>query len=462
MAEIEQFLEPIPGDNPSGADLKYAPVYDQIREARRQEDSGPMGLWERDVKTADFVQVIKLGEDALLKKTKDLQIAAWLIEAWIYRSGLPGLISGLHLVQGLVERFWDTLYPELDEGDAEPRAAPLEWVGSYFDPSKGSSPILALRRIPLTKTGFDSFIYQESRKIGYEREVDGNEARTKARQQAIKEQKIVPEEFDKDFEATPKAFYKKLESDFKLVREAVHELDTVCRDKFADVAPSFTPLSRAIDEVANVAHILLLKKLEKEPDPPEPVAVDETAPDAGEQASQQQSSALPQTAAEIDLSNLNIGEIASPEQAILHVIAAAQFLRHKSPSSPVPYLLLRALRWGELRGANNGEVANLPAPSSDVRVTLKNSASGNNWKRVLETAEAAMSGTSGRAWLDLQRYAVKACEELGYTLAAKAIRSELKAFLTDFPTLATAILNDDTGAANPDTLNWLRQEGFIA
>jgi type VI secretion system protein ImpA len=62
----------------------------------------------------------------------------------------------------------------------------------------------------------------------------------------------------------------------------------------------------------------------------------------------------------------------------------------------------------------------------------------------------------------LQRYAIKACEELGYTLAAKAIRSELRAFLADFPTHATAILNDDTGAANPETLNWLRQEGFIA
>lgn len=462
MAEIEQFLEPIPGDNPSGADLKYAPVYDQIREARRQEDSGPMGLWEHDVKTADFTQVIKLGEDALLKKTKDLQIAAWLTEAWIYRSGLPGLISGLNLARGLVERFWDTLYPELDEGDAEPRAAPLEWVGSYFDPSKGSSPILALRRIPLTKTGFDSFVYQESRKIGTEKEVEGNEARTKARQQAIKDQKITPEEFDKDFDATPKPFYKKLESDFKLVREAVRELDTVCRDKFADVAPSFTPLLRAIDEVANVGHILLLKKLEKEPDPPEPVAVEEGAVEVEGQAAEESPAAAPQyAAADIDLSQLS-GEISSPEQAILHVIAAAQLLRRKAPDSPVPYLLLRALRWGELRGANNGEVANLPAPSSEVRVTLKSSALGNNWKRVLETAEAAMSGTSGRGWLDLQRYAIKACEELGYTLAAKAIRSELKAFLTDFPNLATAILNDDTGAANPETLNWLRQEGFIA
>jgi type VI secretion system protein ImpA len=92
---------------------------------------------------------------------------------------------------------------------------------------------------------------------------------------------------------------------------------------------------------------------------------------------------------------------------------------------------------------------------------LKSSAAGSNWKRVLETAESAMSHTTGRGWLDLQRYSIKACEELGYADAAKALRSELKAFLLDFPQLPSSTLNDDTGTANPETLAWLRKEGLI-
>jgi type VI secretion system protein ImpA len=56
---------------------------------------------------------------------------------------------------------------------------------------------------------------------------------------------------------------------------------------------------------------------------------------------------------------------------------------------------------------------------------------------------------------------VKACDELGYTAAAKALRSELKCFLADFPQLPKAILNDDTGAANPETLAWLEKEGLL-
>jgi type VI secretion system protein ImpA len=460
MNEIERFLEPIPGDSPVGRNLKYS-LHDKIKEARRQEDSGPVGLWERDAKTADFKQVIKLSEDALLKSTKDLWIAAWLTEAWIYEYDVPGLTSGLQLLQGLIERFWDSLYPELDDGDAEPRATPLEWVGSYFDPSKGSSPIFALRSAALTNSGFGWFVYQESRRIGYESEVSANESRKKARDAAIKEGKLSPEEFDTDFEATPKQFYKDLQRDFKAAREALESLDEKSRDQFADVAPSFTPLRKALEEVQNVAHILLLKKLEKEPDLPEPApAVDgaEGAEGTGEPAQSATAAGVPQ----LDLSQLSGGPITSISQATLHVVAAAQFLRQISPAAPIPYLLLRALRWGEIRSGGESAITDLPAPSPDVRTTLRTSAAAKNWKRVLEAAEGAMGTVVGRGWLDLQRYSINACDELGYTAAAAALRSELKAFLHDFPQLPAATLNDDTGTANPDTLAWLRKEGLAS
>ena len=463
MNEIERFLEPIPGDNPVGKNLKYS-LHDKIKEARRQEDSGPVGLWERDAKSADFKQVIKLSEEALLKSTKDLWIAAWLAEAWIYEYDVPGLTSGLQVLHGLIERFWDNLYPELDEGDAELRVTPLDWVGSYFDPSKGSSPIFALRSAALTARGFSWFVYQESRRIGYESEIGGNETKKKAREAALKEGKIAPEEFDTDFEGTPKQFYKDLQRDFKAAREALDALDERCREKFADVAPSFTPLRKALEEVENVGHILLLKKLEKEPDLPEPsqASLDGAGPPEGEGQSGAAESAVHRSVSQLDLSQLSGGPITSAEQAILHVVAAAQFLRQSLPASPVSYLLLRALRWGEVRSGGESATSDLPAPPADVRTTLRVSAAGKNWKRVLETSEGAMGMPVGRGWLDLQRYSIKACDELGYAAAAVALRSELKAFLHDFPQLASATLSDDTGAANPDTLAWLRQEGLAS
>ena len=43
--------------------------------------------------------------------------------------GVGGLADGLDLMRGLTENFWDSLYPELEDGDAEMRATPLEWDG---------------------------------------------------------------------------------------------------------------------------------------------------------------------------------------------------------------------------------------------------------------------------------------------------------------------------------------------
>jgi type VI secretion system protein ImpA len=452
--DIEKFLQPIPGENPSGVDLRYV-LYDELEEARRREDPAVVAKlnYGRDAKTTDHNKVIKLAEDALINKSKDLQITAWLTESWLYRYQIAGLVSGLQLMTGLVDRFWDSVYPQIEDGDADLRARPLNWLGSSFDPS------FALRSIPLVeKRKFNWFVYQEAKAFGYEPEARADAKRQAARDAAIKENKPTLEEFDKDFNDTPKSFYKKLESDCKAGLEAIQALDDLCNVKFSEDPPSFGPLRTAITEVSRDVQALLKRKLEKDPDPieakPEELA-DESATEGHSAEAQDGAGKI------IDLAQFAGGEIKSPDQAVLHALAAAHFLRRKLPASPVAYLLLRALRWGEVRASGSLTATELPAPSSDIRVKLRASAASKNWNNVLETAETAMGSSVGRGWLDLQRYSIKACEELGYAGAARALRSELKAFLLDFPDLPGATLNDDTGTANPETLAWLRQEKFI-
>src|SRR5271165_7344488 len=102
----DDLLIPIEGPNPSGANLRYDPVYDKIKEARREEDQPPPGMTERDRKVPDNLLVIKLATDLFTKKTKDLQVAAWLTEAWLKQKGFGGLKDGLALCLGLVDKFW--------------------------------------------------------------------------------------------------------------------------------------------------------------------------------------------------------------------------------------------------------------------------------------------------------------------------------------------------------------------
>src|SRR5579863_7650257 len=156
----DDLLNPIAGPNPSGANLRYDPVYDKIKEARREEDQPPPGMTERDRKVADNTLVIKLTTDLLTNKTKDLQIAAWLTEAMLKKQGFGGLRGGLALCHGLVEKFWDTLYPELEDGDSSSRGAPLGFVGSKLE--------IPLKLVPVVeKANYGLLDYQQSRDVGY-------------------------------------------------------------------------------------------------------------------------------------------------------------------------------------------------------------------------------------------------------------------------------------------------------
>src|ERR1019366_2864828 len=118
----DNLLNPIAGENPSGEDLRYTPIYDQIKEARREEEEAAQGDWGHEVKKADSPLVLKLTTEAIGTKSKDLQLAAWLTEALVRVEGFAGLKQGLQLLHDLTATFWDTVYPQLEDGDAELRA----------------------------------------------------------------------------------------------------------------------------------------------------------------------------------------------------------------------------------------------------------------------------------------------------------------------------------------------------
>jgi type VI secretion system protein ImpA len=439
-------LDPIPGPSPCGENLYYSPIYDKIKEARRQEEEINQGEWRHEIKKADYVQVIKLTTDALTKKTKDIQLAAWLTEALLKQHGFDGLADGLDLMRGLVENFWEGLYPELEDGDAEMRATPLEWVGSRLDE--------AVRQVPITNSGLNWTAYKQSRSVPYEADTSGNEAKSKLRETALAEGKMTPEEFDEAFAATPTEFCTGQQAGLGRVLEAVEALGQVADEKFGGAAPSFGPLKSAVEDIQQTIRILLGKR--------GVVSSPEAASAAEAPGVWEPPAALGASPAAVAARQAT-AEPADQEDAFQRVASVAGYLRKESPYSPVPYLLLRGLRWGELRASASGlDETMLEAPPTETRQKLKKSAQDGQWEEVLNTAEAAMAAPCGRGWLDLQRYVVRACEELGswYEPIAMAVRAELRTLVSDFPQLRAATMTDDTPTANPETQTWL--DGFLA
>ena len=443
----DDLLNPIAGPNPGGADLRYDPLYDRIKEARREDDDAPQGEWQHTRKVADWPQVIKLTSDAVATKSKDLQLAAWLAEAMLRREGFGGFRATVDAIRGLVDTFWDHLYPEAEDGDLELRAAPLEWMGTRLD--------LPVRFVPLNRAGHNHIVYTEARAIGSEADAEGDSSKQEKRALAIEAGKPTIEEFEKSFADTPKAFYKQLAADLDGTLASLQALDELGREKFADAAPGYRRLREALEEIQRAARQLLARKLELEPDPVEAVAADATpAAHAGGAASKGAGASGSMVAAEpVDRAD-----------ATARVISAARFLRRSEPHNPASYLMLRALRWGELRAEGaSPDPRLLEAPSAGQRTQLRGLMLDANWEQLLEIAETVMGTPVGRGWLDLQRYALMACQALGeeYMIVATAIRGELRALVAAIPGLPTMTLMDDLPTASGATLQWLREEQLV-
>jgi type VI secretion system protein ImpA len=450
----EDILNPIAGDNPAGADLRYDPVYDKIKEARREDDNLNQGAWKHERKVADWLLTAKLCEEQLATRSKDLQLAAWLIEASVRKRGFPALVEGCSLVSDLLERFWDHLYPVLEDGDAEFRATPLEWLANQLN--------LLVKTLPLNREGHSFLQYRESRDVGYEATAT-SEPLKKLRETKLKEGKLAPEAFDDGFADSPKAYYVGLDADVQKSLEAIKALGASCDEKFGEYAPSFTKLLQSIEEIRQVTKSLLEKKKELEPDPiPEEAAEGEAATEEGAPAAEGEAGSEGATTLSagpaVAIGSFSGAETGARKELIDTLAQTAASLRRMDPTNPAAYLILRGFRFGELRAAAaKGEIRSLEAPPTELRRQMRVYALEQKWKELVELAEASLALPASRAWLDLHRMTAEALVGLGdnYLIVANAIRAELRALVQDVPEIRTATLMDDTPACNAQTLAWL-------
>jgi len=438
--DIEPLLAPIESERPSGTSLLYQPEYDAVRLARRSEDDGgPQGNWVRKSKPADWDRVVRLGCELLARKSKDLQLAAWVAEALTRRNGSAGLHAGLRLVREIQDAFWDSYFPTLENGDPESRHGPFDFLDSAL-------PVL-IRSLPLT-AGFGPEPYcflkwKESR------ETDNVGLKSTSEMEAlVAEGKITSKQFDDQVAQTPRAFYETLQEDLVQCLDAFNELDRSNNAHFAGHAPGLGSIRQAIEDcLATVEPILDARRAENDDE-----ADDDVEPIEKVERVERRSAAPPRATS---------GPIVDAEDACRRIVEASAYLRRNDRSSPVPYLVVRSLQAGRIYGmADAADVSRSEAPLSETRRTLLRLTSEGNWAELLEQAELALGRPEGLAWLDAHRDAQRAMAELGEDLAPAraASRSFLRMMLTDFPGLADAKLNDGTPAAGGDTRAWLRDE----
>ncbi|MFQ9491524.1 MAG: ImpA family type VI secretion system protein, partial [Bilophila wadsworthia] len=108
----------------------------------REDDPGlPQGVWERELKRADWDKALSLSLGVLRERSKDMQVAGWACEAALMRYGFASLPGGLRMIAGLCSGFGDGLHPQPEGSDQEARLARLAWLDSTLAERAASLPI---------------------------------------------------------------------------------------------------------------------------------------------------------------------------------------------------------------------------------------------------------------------------------------------------------------------------------
>lgn len=153
ILDLPQLLAPIPGDAPTGTDLRSGTggndAYYRMKDARstaRAAERAADAETEQGSRPPEWRTLLDLAQEVLATQTKDLEIAAWLTEAALRLHGFAGLRDGFALMDGLVEQFWDGLF-SVDTETVADKVAPL--VGLNGATGDGTL-IQPIRLTPLT------------------------------------------------------------------------------------------------------------------------------------------------------------------------------------------------------------------------------------------------------------------------------------------------------------------------
>jgi len=327
--DLEKLLAPISVERPAGESLRYEGTYDRIQEARREDDPTlEQGIWKTKLKKADWPAVRDICLEALETRSKDVQMAVWLLEAWLHLHGFSGVREGFKLLVGLCEGFWDELYPELHEDDVEYRIAPLVWMNEKLSVKLKTIPITHPQTADvLTYTWADwenashlENLARKDSKLLQSADVAGKATVTKVQGSVM---------------LSPKSFYVSLAQELSSTMDAIAVFERLLEDRIGNRAPSMVQFKDVLQDVQRLVHDILLERAEEASE--DEIAVLEEEQEGPIAALEEEGGLISRG-----------GPIRSRAEAYRRLLEAAEYLLRAEPHSPTPYLVKRAVSWGSM------------------------------------------------------------------------------------------------------------------
>jgi type VI secretion system protein ImpA len=338
--DFERLLKPISAERPAGVEFKEDPAlsttYFKVKDAReaargaerKQAQAISAGEPDQGGEAPNWRLVFELTTAAIADKSKDLWIAAWLIEALVRLHGFAGLRDGFRLVRELSETFWDDIHPRPDEEGYATTVAQL--AGLNGDDSQGAllAPIAA---IPLTDSPTHGRLTSADHLDAVEL---GQVADPQKRAQRIEQGVCTLELFDKAVADTPAEFFRQSLDDLDQAIAEFSSMTAVLEEKCGkdssgySLAPPSSNLANALsacrDRLASLSRHVL--------------GSDSEPGSEGELSESTSAGSLV-----VDKSRMP-----TREDAFRSLLQVADFFRRTEPHSPVSYALEQAVRWGRM------------------------------------------------------------------------------------------------------------------
>ena len=306
---LESLLNEISPDSPCGDNLEEDPTFLKLEDEARFVEERQMGDSTIPAEEPDW-KVIRGFSLELLERTRDIQVAMHLTCSLLRTDGFNGLNQGLMLLKGWLEKYWDSVYPLQDPEDDYPILR-INTLSSLNDYTLIRGPI---NHIPLTQSPIGAFSWRDIE---------------------LAEGKITPIENEQQLEISviEAAFndtdFKSLQNLAKWIKESRELLqgisEVVIEKAGALNAPDLSALSHLLHGISSLIDEKVQQRQDLE-------AENDDSELTGQVSSQTENNKSVIKQAGIN----NRGEV------VRSIDEICKYFNRYEPSSPVPFLLLRA------------------------------------------------------------------------------------------------------------------------
>jgi type VI secretion system protein VasJ len=418
----------------SRAELLLRPISADVRAGRDARDDARAELLRDEMlkdgyTRRDWPRVEEAARTLLCDATKDIVVAAFWASAAYETEGLPGLAAGLALLSGLLDDYWDEMFPPTARRKVRESA-----LDNFYEHLAARIPARTVTADDADDLAACTELLESLHRSAQTRYTPAPPPHRPARDALARLHAALPKPAAKPAAPPP----------------AAEPIPAEIPPTAAKPAPSDSPLAATKPAPSD------------SPPAPPPVAraPASTPPDLPSRAAGDAGD-VPLATADPPRAGASVDELLkSLTTATQHLPKIAAGLRRQQPASPLPYLILRVAAW--LRPIEPAADPQGRAPIDPLPPATRNQcdamARAGRWTELLDASESAFAAPNQRFALDLQRHTASSLAGLGHHEAHASVLAELTALLRRMPGLPRLLARDGTPLADPETQAFLARE----